>query len=117
MQITSTLTTGAVLLASMLGMAHARNYGIMYLDVNAGGTSSDFASDTSDECISFTGTNSFWDDDISSLHIFANQQCKFYENPSCTGTSDTFTGGSAGTVYNTVPQNDAYSSFRCVSLN
>lgn len=50
MQVPSTATLIAIFSAGLLGTVQARNYGIMYTDVNAGGSSSDFASDNSGDC-------------------------------------------------------------------
>ncbi|KAF8197781.1 hypothetical protein K438DRAFT_1967338 [Mycena galopus ATCC 62051] len=85
------------------------NWGKMCLNTFMSGTCTQFASDQADQCISFTGSNSFWNDDISSIEVYSGNICDFYVDTGCTGSRQFMPAG----VYNTVDYNDQYSSFQC----
>ncbi|KAH8898525.1 hypothetical protein GQ53DRAFT_759748 [Thozetella sp. PMI_491] len=108
----SATTFSALLSAGLLGGATASiTWGTMYdaTNLNCGAGCTDFQSDVSGQCISFTGGNTAWNDRISSLRVNGGAACQFFTDAGCAGRADTFTEG----AYNTLPVNDQYSAFRC----
>ncbi|KAJ7848186.1 hypothetical protein B0H14DRAFT_3453340 [Mycena olivaceomarginata] len=68
------------------------------------GTCTQFASDHGAQCISFTGSNLFWNDDISSIEVYSGHICDFYVDAGCIGARQFMPTG----VYNTIDYNDQY---------
>ncbi|KAL6820058.1 hypothetical protein V8C40DRAFT_252135 [Trichoderma camerunense] len=110
----TSIILGAAAVAGQLGQVSAsptENWGIMCTDVNLGGTCSGFKSPSND-CVSFSGSNAWWNDKISSIQIWApNFQCEFYTDLNCKGSMQPFNGNVY--TYNTVYYNDQFSSFFC----
>ncbi|KAJ7323182.1 hypothetical protein DFH08DRAFT_817761 [Mycena albidolilacea] len=111
MKFSSNFSSLVASIMLLQGFQHvsAENFGKMCFNTNMGGTCTQFAADGIFECVSFKGSNAFWNDVVSSLQVYSPFSCNFFVDWDCTGK---FTQYHTGT-YNTVQYNDQYSSFLC----